>query len=260
MITLNGGTLTNPLIGWTLLREGTSRGADLSVTRSPLNVPNSHGSVTSRGYFGASTMKLVIGVSHAQAARDLQAAFSSPRLIFGRDGWSADVELVSFTNGAPLSVGPDPAFEITIMLSCPGVWLRGPVETFDINSGTDTTTRIFTGQSGIITDAQYLFSGSGVQGVQLIDWATGIAWRMKASLDGHMRFDSSSGNLYRVGNNDSWGGGDLMAPNTHILPPNIGNNFALTPSSESYKSFGFLRTAGSRPFSLRVRGRNAGRL
>lgn len=155
MFSINGITLDNPARGWVVLNSSdTTAGANMS--RPSLSRPGEDGTTPMPGTLEAPALGVVVGCRRS-TLEALRSVFLQPTLNLGRLGTpgTAVVELRDLSP-AIVGTGPDPDMELKAVLSFPGVWFRGPVETFGVGPGFDSSTTeldCFPGISGKITDA-----------------------------------------------------------------------------------------------------------
>jgi hypothetical protein len=207
------------------------------------------------------SLGLVIGCRRSTLDA-LRSVFLQPALELGRAGTYGTVaaELNDLT-AERVTGGTDPEMELKAVLSFPGVWFRGPEESFTLGPGFHSPVMefpVFPGITGKVTDAMLRFTD--VTDIKVTDSAGSfIRYSGTVSEDYALRVDTSTGRGWLCGLTDWYGGTEV---NPTDLTFGRGPGFlTITPSfTDPFNRAGALTVSvGARgpAASITVKGKNA---
>lgn len=130
MYKINGFNLHDPERGWTVL-DSSEWTTGTAINRPALSSPGVDGGVPLPGYQETPSLGLVIGTKYSKL-NALKIIMGQQELTLEKAGTPgrALVQLNSMTEDRATG-GADPEMEVSIALTIPGVWMRGPEEIFN---------------------------------------------------------------------------------------------------------------------------------
>lgn len=205
MPSINGISLDDTVRGWTYL-EASEWTAATGMARPSLTVPGVDGSVPMTGTQDTPVLPISVGCTF-DTLEALKSVFLQPSLDFTREGTpgSAAAQLNSLSE-VRVTGGKNPQMELKAVLSFPGVWFRGPVETVTAPvTSPSTAVTAFAGISGKVTDS--LVRLTDVTDPKVTDSAgTFVKYTGTVPAGQYLRIDSLTGRAWLTGS-DTWSGG-----------------------------------------------------
>jgi len=194
---LNGRWAHDPDNGW-ILTDATEYHLGTTITRPESRLPGFDGMVEMDGVENAPALNLTWVVDESKLG-GLMNLLRAPELYLEKhDVGGAYVDLGAIVPRR-IGIGDDPAYEVAVTLSIPGIWLRGPevTETVDLTAAQMPIT-FLEGMTGKVSDGVIYLYGPLSSGVRIQDIA-GQSWMQvdyAISTNSVVRFDMALGRAW----------------------------------------------------------------